>query len=273
MTSWRGFWEGQSPFPLSTWDWQAELFLRQSREVFPIGENDTVLDVGCGPGALAFALAGRGAEASGARPALYHGLDVSQSALTQARERLASHPNGQRFHFAALGEDYLDLASVLVQAGTAPPPPSSPPPPFSAQPASPPRFTRLLALSVVQYYQSSAELLRLIEVMRTLAAPGAILLIADLPLRQSASALAETWRSLSSAAASGGLIRQVTFLARCALSPYRHARQKAGLLSFEREELVALAHDCDQGYGTHTDVLDLPLTVSTGRAHLRMVFP
>lgn len=271
MTSWRGFWEGQSPFPLSTWDWQAELFLRQSREVFPIGANDTLLDVGCGPGALAFALARRRAEALGARPALYHGLDVSPSALAQARERLASHPNGQRFHFAALGEDYLDLVSPLAQAGTSPP--SLPQHSFSAQPASPPRFTRLLALSVVQYYRSSAELRRLIEVMRTLAAPGAILLIADLPLRQSASALAETWSSLRSAAASGELIRQITFLARCALSPYRHARQKAGLLSFAREELVALAHDCDQGYGTHTDVLDLPLTVSTGRAHLRMVFP
>lgn len=269
MTSWRGFWEGHSPFPLSTWDWQAELFLRQSSEVFPIGEKDAVLDLGCGPGALAYALAG--SAAPGALPAVYHGLDVSRSALAQARDRLASHPHGQRFHFVALGEDYLDLSSALAQAGAMP---SASTPSTSTPPAfAPPGFTRLLALSVVQYYRSAAELQRLIEVMRSLAAPGAILLIADLPLRQRASALAETWTSLKAAAAEGGLLRQIVFLARCALSSYRLARQKAGLLRFAREELVALANDCDHRYGSRSEVLDLPLTVSQGRAHLRMVFP
>jgi SAM-dependent methyltransferase len=246
MTAWRSFWEGPSPFPTATWDWQSELFLRQSRQVFPLGPEDSLLDLGCGPGALAHALARSTPHLAG-----YVGLDVSAAAVATARDRLARVPAADRFRFAVLGPDYLDLASALSSNFTL-------------------RFTRLLALSVVQYYRDASELRRLLDAMHALAAPGAILLIADLPLHQGEG---EIWRTLKSAASQGGLSRQVAFLARCALSPYRKVRQNAGLLTFDRQELASIAADCARRYRAKAEVLEDDLTISTGRAHLRISLP
>lgn len=242
MTAWRSFWEGPSPFPTATWDWQARLFLRSSAKHFPVGPNDSLLDIGCGPGSLAMALRNQAS-----LPRQYFGLDVSAALISEARDRLRG---ANAFRFASLGPDYLDLSQ-----------------------AAPGPYTRLLALSVVQYYREASELRRLLDALRSLAAPGALLLIADLPLRESGGAVGEIGRTLKRAALQGSLGRQALFLWRCAFSGYRETRKQAGLLLWERGELEALAADIARRWNAEAQLLDDPLTVSVGRAHLRIRLP
>jgi cyclopropane fatty-acyl-phospholipid synthase-like methyltransferase len=238
MSSWRHFWEGPSPFPIATWDWQSQLFLRSSAEIFPLQPGDRVLDVGCGPGSLAAALP----------PGIhYTGLDISAASIVTARERL---PDKTYFRFENLGDDYLDLTV-----------------------AKPGPYSRLLALSVVQYYRDLYEVRSLLEGLRSLAAPGAMILIADLPMQSNQGAIRETWRTLCRAASLGATGRQIRFLARCALSSYRQARGKSGLLTWSRDDLDSLAEDLKRRWQAEVRILHTPLTVSVGRAHLWVRLP
>ncbi len=242
MTVWRSFWEGPSPFPTATWDWQARLFLRSSANLFPVGPSDSLLDIGCGPGSLAVALRDHAAP-----PRQYFGLDVSAAFISEARDRLHG---ANAYRFATLGPDYLDLSQ-----------------------AAPGPFTRLLALSVVQYYREASELRRLLDALRSLAAPGAFILIADLPVHESGGALGEIGRTLKRATLQGSLGRQTLFLMRCACSGYRETRKQAGLLLWDRGELEALAADVARRWNAEVQLLDDPLTVSVGRVHLRIRLP
>jgi len=240
MTAWRRFWEGPTPFPDSTWTWQARIFLRGASEVFPIGSGDSVVDIGCGSGALASLLSAKGIKR-------YTGLDISASALSLAREKLSGRP---AFRFELLGDD-----------------------PFDFSPAWPGGYSRLLALSVVQYYRETSELTRLLQAMHTLAAPGAILLVADLPLQQNGGVWAETWRTLKRAGELRALGRQILFIARCGFSGYRRVRRQAGLLAFDKTELLILAGELARTWRAETRLIEEPLTVSEGRVHLWIRLP
>jgi SAM-dependent methyltransferase len=238
MSSWRSFWEGPSPFPIATWDWQSQLFLRSSADIFPLQAGNRVLDVGCGPGSLAVALP----------PGLhYTGLDISAASIATARQRL---PDKSHFRFYALGDDYINLTV-----------------------AKPGPYSHLLALSVVQYYRDLYEVRSLLEGLRSLAAPGAVILIADLPMQSNQGALRETWRTLRRAASLGATGRQIRFLTRCALSSYRQARGESGLLTWSRDDLDILANDLQRRWQAEVRILDTPLTVSVGRAHLWVRLP
>jgi trans-aconitate 2-methyltransferase len=246
MTAWRRFWEKPSPFPLATWDWQARLFLDQSRECFPMGLGDKLLDIGCGPGSLLHALADK--------PSLsrYLGLDVSNLTIDKARSRFLRNSNihPDRHRFAVLGQDYLDLRCAL-----------------------PAGYTRLLALSVAQYYRDRQELETLLRALHALAAPGALILVADLPLKEGGGAWMEIKRTLKKAANHSALRRQLLFIMRCAFSSYRQTRRQSGLLEFSLAELQDLVQSLAKEWGARGEVITTPLTVSVGRAHLRFELP
>ena len=145
--NWIDYWNRKDSMTGELWQAQADFFVRQvSREV-TFGPEDVVLDIGCGNGHVIAALAGRVKEA--------HGADTSQVSVDQSAARYASVPN---LHFHTLPpDDYLALDALPMRG-----------------------VTRMLCVSVVQYYKSIDELRGLIARAKSIAAPGCLLLVADL---------------------------------------------------------------------------------------------
>lgn len=145
--NWIDYWNRKDSMTGELWQAQADFFVRQvSREV-TFGPEDVVLDIGCGNGHVIAALATRVKEA--------HGADTSQVSVDQSAARYASVPN---LHFHTLPpDDYLALDTLPMRD-----------------------VTRMLCVSVVQYYKSINELRGLIARAKSIAAPGCLLLVADL---------------------------------------------------------------------------------------------
>ena len=55
-SNWVDFWENQTVMDDRSWEKNMELFLSGSKTFFPFHTKDTVLDIGSGPGFLAFFL-------------------------------------------------------------------------------------------------------------------------------------------------------------------------------------------------------------------------
>lgn len=72
------------------------------------GVRGRVLEVGCGPGIMAPALAGMGLEV--------HGVDVSGEMLRRARERMAGHPLEARCHFSFGDFEHLHYGDGFFDA-------------------------------------------------------------------------------------------------------------------------------------------------------------
>ncbi len=145
--NWVEYWNRQSSMAGALWQAQAAFFVRQIQKELAFGPQDVLLDIGCGNGHVIAALAPLAREA--------HGADTSESSVQNASKRYAHIP-GLRFHKLD-PSDYLAV-DALPLAGV----------------------TRMLCVSVVQYYKSLDELALLIARAKKIAAPGCVLLLADL---------------------------------------------------------------------------------------------
>lgn len=131
------------------WRMNAEVFFRRAGELVGLSGDDRVLNIGCGPGHLERLLAPRVAEVVAA--------DVAGQFVEACRRACRGSGN---VRVARLEGDYTDLSSLGMG------------------------FTLVLCVSVVQYYRAPKEMEALIASAERVAAPGARLLIADLPLRR-----------------------------------------------------------------------------------------
>ncbi len=232
-SSWIDFWNSQAEFdPMM--EIAADYFHRRAGELVGFGPGDAVLDIGCGPGDLIALLAGTVGE--------IHGVDTSVSMIGRCRQRFQGRTD---LHFHLLDPHaYTDLSFL----GAA-------------------RFTRIVCLSVVQYYRRHSELNDLIGSVRRIAAPGARFLIADIPTHPSPLADAA---GLLRAAAGGRFLHQATrFLVASCFSRYRRLRRSTGLLCFPLpvlEDLVDSLHEPAR-------IVREPLTLSRGRVHLEIEYP
>jgi SAM-dependent methyltransferase len=148
--TWQDYWQADRFWRDCTlWEVNAELFLAVAREIVGFGPEDRVLNVGCGAGHLERRLA------PSVREIL--AVDTAEQFVDLCRERCRGQAN---VTVSRLGSDYTDL----TQLGRS--------------------FTRVLLVSVVQYYRDLAELEALIRSARQVASPGGRILIADLPLRR-----------------------------------------------------------------------------------------
>lgn len=145
--NWIEYWNRKDAMTGKLWRSQADFFVRRvTRNVF-FGPDDVVLDIGCGQGHVIAALAPKVREA--------HGADTSEHSLAQFRE---SHAGVKNLRFHRLPpDDYLALDRLPVR-----------------------NVTRVLCVSVVQYYRSLEELRTLIAKAKSIAAPGCLMVIADL---------------------------------------------------------------------------------------------
>jgi len=236
--AWRDYWSRDELWGESElWRENAALFLRRVARHVPFGPQDSVLDVGCGPGHLADLLA--------PRVASVHGVDVAPAFLRACRERCRRHGNVTT---ALLGEDYTRLE------GTGGP------------------FTRILCVSVVQYYREPGEVTRLIASARSVAAPGALMLIADLPRTRGPAGF--LWDGLCSVAlaAGGGYLPALLGAARgrwAGGSRYAAVARSAGQLSFTPAGALALA----RGLGVRATLVRRGRSVYANRPSLLVEFP
>ncbi len=147
MPNWIDYWNQEDAMSGRLWQAQADFFVRRLLKVLPFGPDDVLLDIGCGNGLVTAALAPRVREA--------HGADTSSARVREASERCAA---AQNLHFHVLPpERYLDIHELPL-----------------------PKVTRILCVSVVQYYKSLDELRLLVANAKKLAAPGCRMLVADL---------------------------------------------------------------------------------------------
>lgn len=186
----------------------ADILLKRVGHHLSFERTDSVLEIGCGPGHLSSLLA--------LRVGSVHAVDVAPSAVAACRERCSGNDN---VTVGLLGGDYTDLSGC---GGS---------------------FTRIICVSVVQYYRDLAEVERLVRAARAVAAPGAALLIADLPLARGPAGFA--WDALGTLAGAlhGGYVGPLLRAARGRWgggSPYRAVADRTGSLVFSRAAIAGL---------------------------------
>ncbi len=231
--SWREYWSRETFWRKSALGAiSAGILLRRTREILPFGPADSVLDIGCGPGHLAALLA--------PRVGSVHAFDVAPASVAACRERCRGFGN---VTVGLLGSDYTDLTAC----------------------GGP--FTRILCVSVVQYYREMAEVERLIRSGRAVAAPGAAMLIADIPLERGATGFVRDAAGTLAGALRGGYFGPLLRAARGRWGPgsaYRDCRNRAGSLVFSRSALAALV----RGTGLRATVLRGSLSIYAHRPSL-----
>jgi ubiquinone/menaquinone biosynthesis C-methylase UbiE len=231
--SWIDYWKSETLFGEFQWQENMDIFVRTSRPIMDYGPADVVLDVGCGPGYLEAALKDSVRE--------LHGVDVSERYLQRCRERFSGQPN---VFFYKLDEtNYTDLTPVAGK-----------------------RFSKIVCLSVVQYYKSIDEVETLIRNVREVALPGARFLIADITIH--GGWLKDTWGVLKTAYEERCFWKTLFFLVRARTSDYYRVRATQGLLSFTMPQLS----DMISRLGLNAEILSTRLTTNSNRKHLLVRF-
>jgi len=208
-------------------------FLKNSRDIFPLSENDIVLDIGCGAGPLADLLEVNVKE--------YQGVDTSSNYITFCKQKFKTQ---KRNHFKILDKNnYTNLSFLSTN-----------------------HFTKILCMSVVQYYSSPKDIENLILQVKNISKKGAIFLIADIPVK--ASTAGDTLTMLKIAFYDGYILKAVLFLFKLKFSVYPKVRSSNRVLCFKVEELKDLIKKLD----LNAEIIDQNLTLSGGRKHLLIKF-
>ncbi len=229
---WIQYWDSQSVMDDDAWRKNTQLLLEGSGSFFAIAPDDTVLDIGSGPGFLADALRDRVRS--------IHCVDTSPRYVNEGRARLAGVGNVK---FTQLGADYLDF-SFLGQE----------------------RFSKVICASVIQYYRNIAEVERLLANLRQIARPGALLLIADIPLGGNllydlAGLVRTAWRKQY-------LLKVLGFTLRSLWGNYARLRKRQGLLHVRKEEMQRMLDKLH----LRAEWISTPLTLNDTRKHLLIRF-
>ena len=230
--AWIDFWDAQHALGRSHFDWTARVFMERASTVLAIRESDIVLDFGCGPGSLALLLRERVAEVTC--------VETSRRMVAECRARFAGRP-GLSAHLIPRDRN-ADLSRI---------------------PGGP--FTLILCQSVAQYFEDRDELERVIGSVRVVAAPGARMLVSDLPAGDS------FLPSLATQALEGLRCRRPGLRldhALCLAGGYRRIRSARGLRLYPAADLLALAGRL----GLDAEVIHDRLTVNGGRLHLLVRF-
>jgi ubiquinone/menaquinone biosynthesis C-methylase UbiE len=193
---------------LNLWELNARVFMRRAEGLLEFKKEDSVLDIGSGPGVLAFVLAGKVQSVLA--------VDTSPQFMEQTRNRCRNVSNVE----AALpGNDYTDL-TVFGR-----------------------RFSLLLCNSVVQYYNDMGEVEALIRSAQKVALPGGRMLISDLNLKRGwigflGDAFCSVWESVQEGYARDLL--RMAWRRWVPHSPYRNEDTTNCLLEFNYADIEAL---------------------------------
>jgi SAM-dependent methyltransferase len=203
-------------------------FFKASHRLLNYKPSDVVLDFGCGPGFLVEQLHSLVLE--------IHGVDTSDQMIAECAGKFRDCPN-VKFHLLP-HERYTDLSFLN------------------------PGYTKTVVLSVVQYFRKVADVGDLIRSVAAVSAPGACLLIADIPT--DSVPLLDTIELVKSGWQEGYLIECIRFLAQTRFSHYSRIRAEQGLLCLPVPALEQLIAELS----LDAEILTDPLTYNRRRVHL-----
>ncbi|MBV9978374.1 MAG: methyltransferase domain-containing protein [Hyphomicrobiales bacterium] len=226
---WAAYWDREKIFGDELASLGGRQFVRASSRYMDYRPDDALLDIGCGTGHVAEQLSSHVGELVG--------IDTSPRSVAICKRRLKERSNAS---FALLPADR----------------------PFDFGFLAPRKFQKIICVSVVQYYAEIEDLARLIAAVRSVAAPGARLLVADILM--TGSVLSDTVGSLIGAIRAGCVLEKIKFLTRAASSEYLTHRRRNRLLTFDEKSLDLALRD----FGARGTLIHAQLTLNSRRRHV-----
>ena len=145
--SWPIYWNKKNIWTNSDiWKKNNEIFFNKTSNIFNYNKKHTVLDIGCGNGDFAKKISDK--------VGLIYCLDTSQEFINLCKINVSNKNN---IKILKLGNDYTNL-SFLKNIN----------------------FSIIIANSVVQYYKSQEEIIKLVKSVKKIATKNAYFLIADI---------------------------------------------------------------------------------------------
>ncbi len=145
--SWPIYWNKKNIWTNSDiWKKNNEIFFNKTSNIFNYNNKHTVLDIGCGNGDFAKKISDK--------VGLIYCLDTSQEFINLCKINVSNKNN---IKILKLGDDYTNL-SFLKNIN----------------------FSIIIANSVVQYYKSQEEIIKLVKSVKKIATKNAYFLIADI---------------------------------------------------------------------------------------------
>ncbi len=145
--SWPIYWNKKNIWTNSDiWKKNNEIFFNKTSNIFNYNKKHTVLDIGCGNGDFAKKISDK--------VGLIYCLDTSQEFINLCKINVSNKNN---IKILKLGNDYTNL-SFLKNIN----------------------FSIIVANSVVQYYKSQEEIIKLVKSVKKIATKNAYFLIADM---------------------------------------------------------------------------------------------
>ena len=176
-------------------------FLKKVEEYIKLSVNSTVLDIGSGPGNLEDAWHNRVKE--------IHGVDISERYNKIAREKHKEHRNV--FFYDLPENDYLNFSMLGDR-----------------------KFDIIVVMSVLQYYRDKEEIIILLNNLKKYAAPGGVLLLCDLMVKN--SFFAEVLQVLSDAVKERKLFSVLRLFFKLRISSYYRVKKQTGFLVLSEQE-------------------------------------
>ncbi|MBU3915367.1 class I SAM-dependent methyltransferase [bacterium] len=231
-SDWVDFWENQTVMNDRSWEKNMELFLSGSESFFPFHNKDVVLDIGSGPGFLAFFLKDRVDS--------IHCIDTSRRYVDEGRSRFSQNGN---VSFDVIGSNYLDFSFLNDK-----------------------KFSKIVCSSVIQYYKDIDEVEQLIIEVRKHAFSGAEMLIADIqvnmePIKDLVGLLTTSFKNRY-------LLQVIKFIFKSFGGEYSKIRKNKGLLTLKKSDLDEITKKLQLNAEWRDDVL----TLNNSRKHLLIRF-
>ena len=234
INNWIEWWNTENVVPSTIWLNNMNIFVTTSNSSLCYDSQDTILDIGSGPGYLAAFLKDRVKE--------IHCLDTSQRYLDICKDKFSEYNN--IFYYKLSEDNYTDLSFLNDR-----------------------KFSIIICQSVIQYYKNSSEVENLIKEVRRIALPGARFLISDIPIAN--NLMAHICGLLKGAFWKKRLLDISKMLFHIVTTAkYRRAYLSLGLLTFSDENLKGLIGKLN----LDADILSERLTVNDGRRHLLIRF-
>jgi ubiquinone/menaquinone biosynthesis C-methylase UbiE len=231
---WIDWWNTENIVSPATWSNNMHIFVNASDSVLHYKSQDTILDVGSGPGYLAEFLKGKVKE--------IHCVDTSQRYLDMCNHKFTRHNNV--FVYKLNDDNYTDLSFLKDKT-----------------------FSIIICQSVIQYYKDINEVERLINEVARVALPGARFLIADIPV--ATGIILHVYGLLKGAFRKKRLLEIFKMLFHTVASAkHRKEYLSSGLLTFSDEKLKGLIGRLN----LDADVLTSKLTINENRRHLLIRF-
>jgi 2-polyprenyl-3-methyl-5-hydroxy-6-metoxy-1,4-benzoquinol methylase len=182
-------------------------FAKQIRKKITFNRQDKILDIGCGPGYFEEIIAGQVKS--------IHGMDISPRYVQMCSEKF-KETNCSFFILDSM--DYLNF--IVLGNNT---------------------YTKVIALSTLQYFSSVDEVRMLISKVRTVMEPGGMMVIADVVSEEGTAQ--DTWDLFFYLVSRGKLFIFIRFAYYILTSDYRRTRKQLKLLTLPRHEWLKISEE------------------------------